>query len=94
MKQKLFAADPAKAATIDLDTWLNKPGPAPRRPPHHQPGPGPGGRRARSGSSPGAAAGGLDTKGWVTQQWQHFIKTLPDGHRPRHAWPSWTPPSA
>ena len=26
----------------------------------------------------GAAAATLNTKGWVTQQWEHFIQTLPE----------------
>jgi leukotriene-A4 hydrolase len=76
MKQKLYPRDPGKAATIDLDTWLEKPGLPPDAP--------------RTSSQAlarvdaerqrflsGVAAASLDTKGWVTQQWQHLIKTLP-----------------
>jgi leukotriene-A4 hydrolase len=76
MKQKLFAADPAKAAGLDLDTWLNKPGLPADAPRTTSP------ALARVDAErqrflEGAAAAKLDTKGWVTQQWQHFIKTLP-----------------
>jgi aminopeptidase N len=76
LKQDLFAADPAKAATIDLKVWLEAPGLPPDAP--------------RTSSQAlaqvdaqrqrwlaGTPARQLDTKAWVTQQWQHFIKTLP-----------------
>jgi leukotriene-A4 hydrolase len=77
LKQKLYPRDPAKAAALDLDTWLNEPGLPPDAP------------RTTSQALAkvdverqrflsGVAAAELATKGWVTQQWQHLIKTLPD----------------
>jgi leukotriene-A4 hydrolase len=76
MKRKLFPADPGKAAGIDLVAWLEKPGLPPDAP-----------RTASEALGKvdvqqerflsGAPARLLDTRGWVTQQWQHFIKTQP-----------------
>jgi hypothetical protein len=75
LKKDLFPGAP-QAAQVDLDLWLEKPGlPA----------------DAPSDSSPalarvdaerarwlaGTKASALDSRGWVTQQWQHFINTLP-----------------
>jgi leukotriene-A4 hydrolase len=76
LKKNLFARDPTKAASIDLDTWLNRPGlpaDAPRTSSQAL-------TRVdaeRQRFLGGESAGKLETKGWVTQQWQHFIKTLP-----------------
>jgi leukotriene-A4 hydrolase len=76
LKQKLFATDPAKAATIDLATWLEKPGlPADAPRTSSQALTRVDAERDRFLS--GTPAARLDTKGWVTQQWQHFIKTQP-----------------
>ena len=76
LKEKLFTTDRAKAATIDLATWLDQPGlpaDAPRTPSLAL-------RQVdveRERFLSGTPASRLDTKGWVTQQWQHFIKTQP-----------------
>ena len=72
-----WRAEPQLASQIDLDLWLNKPGLPPDAP--------------LDGSSAlanvdvqrdlfvqGAAAASLETKGWITYQWQHFIQGLPD----------------
>ncbi len=76
MKQKLFPTNPGKAAGIDLATWLEKPGlPADAPRTASQALTRVDAERQRFLS--GVAAAKLDTKGWVTQQWQHLIKTLP-----------------
>jgi leukotriene-A4 hydrolase len=77
LKRELLDRDPQKAAQIDLDVWLNKPGLPGDAPRDDSP------AMAnvdaqRDRFVQGAAADGLDTRGWVTQQWQRFIQGLPD----------------
>jgi leukotriene-A4 hydrolase len=76
LKQELFVPDPAKAAAVNLDLWLEQPGLPPDAPRDASPGLlQVTGEVARwvAGTEPRALA----THGWVTQQWQHFINTLP-----------------
>ncbi len=81
LKQNLFPADPAAAARIDLAAWLDRPGlpaDAPRTTSEAL-------TRVdaeRQRWVSGTPAAQLDTKGWVTQQWQHFIKLLPEDVAP------------
>ena len=76
LQQNLLASDPAKAASLDLDRWLNKPGLPPDAPRTQSPGLAlVDGQRQRFLA--GTPARQLDTRGWVTQQWQHFIQGLP-----------------
>lgn len=76
LDRELLAQDPAQAPRIDLELWLTKPGLPPDAPSYSSPEMARVDReRARWLS--GAAASALDTAGWVTQQWQHFINTLP-----------------
>jgi leukotriene-A4 hydrolase len=76
LKANLFAADPGPAAALDLDTWLTRPGLPADAPRDASP------ALARVDVQrdrwlAGAPAASLDTHGWVTQQWQHLINTLP-----------------
>jgi aminopeptidase N len=77
LKRELLDGEPQKAAQIDLDLWLNKPGLPADAPRDESP------LLARVDGQrdrflQGAAAARLDTEGWVTQQWQRFIQGLPD----------------
>jgi aminopeptidase N len=76
LKKELLATDPTRAAGIDLDVWLEQPG-LPADAPHEA---SPALARVdaeRDRWWQGAPAKSLATSGWVTQQWQHFINTLP-----------------
>ncbi len=77
VKRELQNEEPQKAALIDFDLWLNKPGLPPDAPLDDSP------ALAKVNTQrdrfvQGAAASSLDTEGWVTQQWQRFIHGLPD----------------
>jgi hypothetical protein len=76
LQRELFARDAKKAAEIDLAQWLDQPGMPADAP------------RAKSALldavdrelrrwQAGTPAKDLDTQGWATQQWQHFIQSLP-----------------
>jgi hypothetical protein len=72
-----WRGEPQLAGQIDLDLWLNKPGLPADAPVDDSP------ALARVDVQrdrfvQGAAAASLDTKGWVTHQWQRFIRGLPD----------------
>ncbi len=76
LKSKLLAHDPAKAKQIDLDQWLEKPGMPSDAPTYKS------SALSRVDAQfarwkQGTPAAQLDTAGWVTQQWQHFIQSLP-----------------
>jgi leukotriene-A4 hydrolase len=76
LKKELLAKDPALAAQVDLQLWLEKPGLPADAPRDSSPALAKvDGERARFLA--GAKARTLDTKSWVTQQWQHFINNLP-----------------
>jgi leukotriene-A4 hydrolase len=77
LKRELLDKDPGKAAQIDLDLWLNKPGLPADAPRDDSP------AMAKVDAQrdrfvQGAAVTSLETKGWVTQQWERFIQGLPD----------------
>jgi leukotriene-A4 hydrolase len=77
LQRELLDKEPAKAAQIDLDLWLNKPGLPGDAPRDDSP------AMAKVDAQrdrfvQGAPATSLDTKGWVTQQWERFIQGLPD----------------
>jgi leukotriene-A4 hydrolase len=77
LTRELLATDPARAAQIDVDRWLEQPGLPPDAARDSSP------LLARVATEQGrfvagAAPESLDTRGWVTQQWQRFIQTLPD----------------
>jgi leukotriene-A4 hydrolase len=76
LKKELLAKDPALAAQVDLNLWLEKPGLPADAPKEASPALA---RvdRERDRFLAGTKARALDTKGWVTQQWQHFINKLP-----------------
>jgi leukotriene-A4 hydrolase len=78
LRQELFASDPGRAAGVDLERWLERPGLPPDAPSEPSPGLA---RvdRERDRWLAGTAPRVLETRGWVTQQWQHFITTLPAG---------------
>jgi leukotriene-A4 hydrolase len=80
LQRELFSADPGKASSGDLSawltTWLEKPGLPDDAPRFHSPALDKVDQemaRWKAGTPPAALA----TRGWVTQQWQHFINTLP-----------------
>ena len=76
LRERLLDARPAVAASFDVDAWVYGPGV-------------PAGAAETSTAAftrvdaelarflGGAPASGLDTAGWVTQQWQRFLETLP-----------------
>jgi hypothetical protein len=77
LEANLLAQDPAAAKRVDVKAWIYGPGVPPSVAP------------ARSEAfarvdrelarlARGAAPATLDTKGWVTQQWLHFLGNLPD----------------
>jgi CBS domain-containing protein len=76
LQRNLLASDPAKAASLDLDRWLNKPGLPPDAPRPRAPA-WPWWMLSASASWPAPPPRQLDTRGWVSQQWQHFIQGLP-----------------
>lgn len=78
LREHLIAGDGALEERLQLDAWINGPGlpsnavqpsPAAFAPVEAQ-------ARAFAG---GAGASTLQTDGWVTQQWQHFLGSLPQG---------------
>lgn len=77
LERELLGREPQKAAQIDLDRWLNKPGLPDDAPRDDSP------ALAKVDAQRdrfvrGAAAASLDTRDWVTQQWERFIQGLPD----------------
>ena len=76
LRANLLATDPTRAARIDIDEWLYQPGlPADAPQPTSS-------ELARVDTALGRlwlAVGpeDLDTEGWVTQQWLHFLEGLP-----------------
>lgn len=76
LQARLFAADPVKSNQIDLKAWLEAPGLPPDAPVYRSPALGDVDRE-RERWVAGTPARELSTQGWVTQQWQHFIHTLP-----------------
>src|SRR6185503_12397960 len=77
LDKELLAGDPARRAQIDVDLWLEKPG-LPADAPHDESPALARVERERTRFVAGEAAAALDTRGWVTQQWQHFIAGLPE----------------
>jgi aminopeptidase N len=76
LRAKLFARDLAKAKLVDLDQWLEKPGMPADAPQYDTPALGDVERECAKWVA-GTPAKSLATRGWVTQQWQHFIHRLP-----------------
>ena len=77
LERELLPQDRAASAKLDVQTWLTKPGLPPDAPRPNSP--------AllkvdveRERFVGGARPKSLRTKGWVSQQWQHFIRNLPD----------------
>jgi len=77
LKRELLDKEPERAAQIDLDLWLNKPGLPTDAPRDDSPAIAAVDAQ-RDRFVQGAAAASLDTKGWVTQQWQRLIQDLPN----------------
>ncbi len=75
LRKELFAQDQALAATIDLETWLEKPG-LPADAPRAQSKPLAEVERQIERWNQGAAPADLVTRGWVTQQWLHFLEGI------------------
>jgi leukotriene-A4 hydrolase len=77
LHKNLLSMEPTKARQVDVATWITRPGlpadaPRPDSPALLKV------DVERERFVGGARVKSLRTKGWVTQQWQHFIKTLPD----------------
>jgi leukotriene-A4 hydrolase len=77
LKADLFASDPAKAAKIDLHAWLDEPGlpadcPSPKSALLARV------DREIAAWKQGRKASTLETRGWVTQQWLHFLEGVGD----------------
>ena len=76
LKANLLDARPDAAAKLDIDLWLSQPG---------LPADAPAARskaladvdRALEAYARGVEPAKLETAGWVTQQWQHFLTNLP-----------------
>jgi len=77
LRKELFAQDRALAATIDLDTWLEKPG-LPADLPRVQSKPLAEVDERIAKWKEGTAPADLATRGWVTQQWLHFLEGIAD----------------
>jgi leukotriene-A4 hydrolase len=77
LRTELLDREPRKAAQIDLDRWLNQPG-LPDDAPRDDSAALAKADAQRDRFLRGAAAAGLDTREWVTQQWERFIQGLPD----------------
>lgn len=76
LRARLFASDPAKAKAVDLEAWLEQPS-LPADAPRYESRALSDVDRERERWLAGTPAAQLQTAGWVTQQWQHFIHTLP-----------------
>jgi leukotriene-A4 hydrolase len=76
LQRELLATDPARAAQIDLDLWLEKPGLPADAPRDDSPALAQVDAQVARWAA-GTAPRELETAGWVTQQWQHFINSLP-----------------
>lgn len=76
LQRDLLSQDPAKAAALDLTAWLERPG-LPDDAPRFTSDALARVDAQRARFVAGTPASALDTQGWVTQQWQHFINTLP-----------------
>jgi leukotriene-A4 hydrolase len=76
LRQRLIAGDAALEAKLRIEEWLERPGlPSNATTPSSA-------ALSRVDAevrrfTSGTAAKALDTEGWVTQQWQHFIGALP-----------------
>jgi aminopeptidase N len=81
LERELLAGDRARAAQVDVGLWLEQPGlpadaPADTSSRLVQV------AKERDRFVAGAAPEALATRGWVTQEWQRFIQTLPDDIAP------------
>ncbi|MCC6409226.1 MAG: M1 family metallopeptidase [Planctomycetes bacterium] len=77
LRSQLFARDPSRADAVDLVEWLEKAGLPADAPRYESPALGDVDRE-RERWLRGTPARSLATERWVTQQWQHFIHTIPD----------------
>ena len=75
VRQHLVAGDAAREASIRLDEWAYKPGLPDNYPVARSKALDVAGERAH-GFTAGAKAASLNTKGWTTQEWQHFLNEL------------------
>ena len=76
LRTHLIAGDAALEASLQLDAWLEKPGLPPNA---TMPSSDAFGlvERQVARFTKGAAAASLETTGWTTQEWQHFLGSLP-----------------
>jgi aminopeptidase N len=75
LQSELFSQDKALAAQIDLKTWLGKPG-LPADAPRFESKALAEVDRQIEKWKPSSAPGDLETRGWVTQQWLHFLEGI------------------
>jgi hypothetical protein len=85
LRAHLIAGDAALERRLQLDEWLEQPGlPAnattPTSPAFAAV------ERQVARFADGAAASSLDTRAWTTQEWQHFLGSLPAALSPAQLW--------
>lgn len=75
VRQRLIAGDADRDRSVRLDEWAYKPGLPDNYPMAESPALSAAGDRAHEFAA-GAPAGSLNTRGWTTQEWQHFLTEL------------------
>ncbi|MCU1259395.1 MAG: Peptidase rane alanine aminopeptidase [Bryobacterales bacterium] len=78
MHENLFAEAPELAAKIPLDQWVNQPGLPPGAPDPKSDAFGKVQAQASAWVKGTVHAAQLQTAGWTTQEWLHFLRSLPD----------------
>lgn len=82
LKKNLLDTDPQLAAKISLDEWIEKPGLPPAAPQPQSEAFAKVEAQAKNWTEGKIQAAKLETKNWSTQQWLHFLKSLPAQLRP------------
>ena len=80
----LEKAQPLPGRTVpDLDAWIDQPGLPPEAPVIPSDALARVGQSADRWAAGDVAPAGIDTAGWTTQQWLHFLRALPEDLSPR-----------
>jgi leukotriene A-4 hydrolase/aminopeptidase len=82
LKKNLLDTDPQLAAKISLDEWIEKPGLPAAAPQPQSEAFAKVEAQAKNWTEGKIQAAKLETKNWSTQQWLHFLKSLPAQLRP------------
>ena len=78
LRKHLLSSDPGLAETLQVDAWLEQPGLPINAPRSESAALTQIGQQAADWASGGTAASALETDDWTTQEWLHFLKSVPE----------------